>query len=194
MDDGYQLGPGTQKLFVLVEQQLAVIIDGDDAQSGTALLAQDLPGDDIGVVLHGGNDDFVALSYVLAAVALGYQVDSFSGAPYEDDLTVVRGVEELPYLGPGTLVVLSGPLAQGVDPPVHVGVFRGVVPDQGVDDYLGFLAGGGTVQVDQRPAVDLLFQDREVLPDFCWVKDLGGLVGNIPLGRGVGCGHEAAPN
>src|SRR5437867_9098941 len=42
------------------------------------------------------------------------------------------------------------------------GVVVLVIADEGVDDLARFLAGGGVVEIDQRVAVDLLIQDREV--------------------------------
>ena len=65
VDDGHQLGAVSEQLFVLVQQQLAVVVDGDDLEVGALFLAQNLPRDDVGVMLHSRNDDFIALAYVL---------------------------------------------------------------------------------------------------------------------------------
>ena len=39
--------------------QLAFIRDGDDLQAGACALAHHLPRHDVGVVLHGGDEDFI---------------------------------------------------------------------------------------------------------------------------------------
>jgi hypothetical protein len=45
---------------------------------------------------------------------------------------------------------------------VDVGVVPLVIPDQRVNDRPGLLAAGRAVKVDQRMAVDLLIEDREI--------------------------------
>ena len=47
------------------------------------------------MVLHGGNQDFIAAADVLAAIGLRHQVDGFRGAANEDDLFLVGGIQEL---------------------------------------------------------------------------------------------------
>ena len=131
---------------------------------GALFFAKYLPGHDVGVVLHGGDDDFVIRPDVGPAVGLGYQIDALGGAPHEDDLLVVLGVDELPHLLPRPLVGVGGQLAQGVDAPVDVGIFGRVVIDQGIYNRLGLLGGSGVVQVHQGLAVDQFLQDGEVLP------------------------------
>ncbi len=42
-----------EQLRVFIEHQLAAIVDGNDAQNRARLFAQHLPGNDVGVVLHG---------------------------------------------------------------------------------------------------------------------------------------------
>ena len=157
---------------------------------GASLPTQDLPWDDIGVVLHSGDDYFVTLPDVLSPVALGNQVDAFGGSPHEDDLRVLGGVEKLPHLGTCGFVFLGSALAQIVQAPVNVGVFGVVVPCQGVYNHLRLLTGCGVVQVDQRLAVDTLLQNREVLSDPGHVEGAGCRPGGSLAGRSLACGHD----
>ena len=85
---------------------------------------------------------------------------------------------------PRALVGVGGPLAQGMDAPVDVGVFGGVVVDQRVNYRLGFLAGGRIVQIDQGSAVDRLLQDGKIIPNLGYVKreGLGGHFRRLPAG------------
>ena len=57
---GDDLGSGSQQLLKLLEQQLARVVDGRNPQPCALLFAQDLPGHDVGVMLHGGDQHFVA--------------------------------------------------------------------------------------------------------------------------------------
>ena len=179
MDDGHQLGARVQEFFVLVQEKLPVVVERGNLQDGAGLLGEDLPGDDVGVVLHPRDDYLVAFADVLAAVGLGDEVDSLGGSPDVDELVVLGGIDEAADLAAGGLVVVGGVLAEGVNAAMDVGVLGYVVVDQGVDDALGFLAGGGVVQVDQGVAVDFLVKDREVPPGCvprrrcCWERSLG---------------------
>ena len=137
--DGHQLGAGAQHRLELVHQQLAGLVDGDHSQYGPLFLAKDLPRNDVGVVFHVGDDNFIAGAYVLLAEGLGHQVDAFSGPPGVDNLPVAAGVEEVADFAAGVFIVVGGPLAQGVDAAVHVGVVGGVVTDEGVYHALRLL-------------------------------------------------------
>ena len=161
--DGHQLGAGAQHRLELVHQQLTGLVDGDHSQYGPLFLAKDLPRNDVGVVFHVGDDNFIAGAYVLLAVGLGHQVDAFCGPSGVDNLPVTGGVEEAADFAAGVLIVVGGPLAQGVDAPMHVGVVGGVVVDEGVYHALGLLRSCAVVQVDQRLPVHQLVEDGEVL-------------------------------
>ena len=79
--------------------------------------------------------------------------------------TISRGrarAEEALHLAARALEGRRRALAQLVHAAVDVGVVVLVVARHGVDHRAGLLGGGGVVEVDERPAVDPLGQDREV--------------------------------
>src|SRR3546814_5659566 len=75
MRDGDQPGLRRQQLFVFGEQQLAVVADRRHLQDQPLLVAQELPGYDVGVMLQLGDHDLVARLQELAAVGRGDEVD-----------------------------------------------------------------------------------------------------------------------
>ena len=77
---------GFEQLFVLIEQDLAIVIDGGYAQASTLFRTQHLPGNNIGVMLNPTNDDFIALIDVTPSPCLGDQVDGLGRAAHEYDL------------------------------------------------------------------------------------------------------------
>ena len=85
-----------------------------------------------------------------------------SVAPRTKTTSRAVGVEEPGHRGPGPLEGPGGPLGEGVDAAVDVGVVPLVEAGDGVDDGARLLRGGGAVEVDQRLAVDLLVERREV--------------------------------
>src|SRR6202021_1079500 len=157
--DGYHACARVEQLGVLVEDQVAAVVDGNNAQKRAGFLAQHLPGDDVGVVFQARDDNFVAGLHVLAAPGLRDQIDAFGGAANEDDFVLVARVEEALDLGAGELVGLGGALAELVHAAVDGGAIDGVELDEGVYYGLGFLGGGGVVEVDQGLAVNGLFGD-----------------------------------
>ena len=167
MHDGDQLGARAQQFFEFVQQQLAALVDGRYAQDGLLLLAQDLPGHDVGVVLHGGDHNLIAGLDVPAAVCVGDQVDALGSAPHKDNLAPIGSVDEALYLDPRLFVMPRGALAQFVYAAMDVGIIHLVELVHRVEHHLRFLGGGGVVQIDQRFAVDALVQYREVLASAC---------------------------
>ena len=166
MRDGHHAGARVEQLLVLFEEQLAAVVHGNHAQLGALFFAQHLPRHDVGVVLHGGDDDLVALFDVLAAPGTGDQVDAFGGAADEDQLVGGRGIQEMPGLDARLFVGRGGALAQFVHAAMDVGAIHLVEMADGVDHHGGLLRGGGAIQVDQRLAVNRLLEDREILADF----------------------------
>ena len=99
------------------------------AQPRAALLAEELPGDDVRVVLHLGDEHLVALAHVLAAPGVGDQVDRLGHVAGEDrgaGLPAHEGGDPLAR----ALEQLGGLARQRVDAAVDVGVGVAVV---GVD-------------------------------------------------------------
>src|SRR5690349_10867834 len=70
----------------LFDNELAVIIHRRDLQPCAFFFTQQLPGHDVRVMLHRGDQDFVASFYVGATVAAGNQIDRFGGSSGKDYL------------------------------------------------------------------------------------------------------------
>ena len=79
--DGHDLRPLGQQRIERVELKPAVVGQGDVAQHGPGPLGQLLPGDEVRVVLHLGQQDFVALAHVGVAPASRHQVDRRRSSP-----------------------------------------------------------------------------------------------------------------
>ena len=142
-------------------RRIAVVGDRDELEVAVLLLDQDLPRDEVCVVLHLGEDDLVAAADVLAAPRIRDEVDRLGRVAGEDDLVAVRRVDEPPDAGAGLLVLGRRLLADRVDAAMDVGVVLAVVVGQRIDDDRRLLAGRRGVEVDQRVPVDLLLEDRE---------------------------------
>ncbi len=157
-----QLDPSLgQHLVELVERELALLVDLQVAEPGALLLAEDLPGHDVRVVLHVGDEHLVALAHVVATPGVGDQVDRLGRVAGEDGALGVPA-HELGDPLTGRLEQL-GRLARQL---VHAAMDRRVgVALEAVhclDHLARALRGGGGVEVGDPLPVELAGQHREV--------------------------------
>jgi hypothetical protein len=136
--------------FVLVEDDLASIVDGRHAQPCALLGRQHLPGHDVGVVLEPRDHDLVALVHVPPAPRLRDQVDAFGRAAHEHDLVRRRRVDEAADTLPSGLVGIGRARRERVRTTVDVGVLVLVEVFQPIDDGLRLLRGRRIVEPDGR--------------------------------------------
>ena len=128
-------------------------------------LAQHLPRHNVGVVLHGGDEHFVACCDIGAAVGFRHQVDGFSCAADKDDFVGAGSLDKAAHRLPRLIVRLGGAHAEGVHAAMDVGVVVLVITHQGVDHRARLLRSGCAIQIDQLVAVDLLIKDGEIALD-----------------------------
>ena len=147
----------------VVEIQFTGFRDADVAQHTTGALGQQLPGHQVAVVLHEGEQHLIPRAQVGVTPAAGHQVDRLAGIAGEHDLPRTGCTDELRSRGPGGLEGFGGADAELVGTAMHIGVVAGVVVLQGLEHRERLLAGGSVIQVDQRATVSgALLQNREI--------------------------------
>ena len=192
MGQRHELRPPRQQRLVSVLAQLAVVGDRDHPQGRPLFLAEPLPGDDVGVVLHPRDHDLVTGADVKASIRLGDKIDRLGGAPHENDLPVLPGVQKRLNPGPGLLEEPGRPIAEGMHAAMDVGVGRLVIPGHGLENRTRLLGRRGIVQVNQGRLVDDLIQRGEHPPDSCDVQVVPGVRPGTraPIRRGQGNIHR----
>src|SRR5581483_5542738 len=138
------------------------MVERDNLESCAYLLTQNLPRDNIRVMLHGGDDNLIASSEERPAVALCDQINGLGRPADEDDLASLSGGEELSHRLPGALVGLRRHFAQRMDATMHIRVVRRIIPADRIDHDLRFLTRGRIVKVDERFPMDCLLSNREI--------------------------------
>src|SRR5690606_39531875 len=91
--EGAQPGLGGDEAVQVGHIEGPVGVHGDVAEAGAAPAGGQLPGDEVAVVLHGGEEDLVPLPEA-GPVTVGHQVDGLGGVPDEDDLRRLPRVDE----------------------------------------------------------------------------------------------------
>ena len=158
-------GVSVEQLLVLVDQQLAGVVDRHHANPGALLFRQHLPRDDVRMVFERGEDDFVTGADEFAAVAVRDQIDRLRGAAGEDHLAVLARADEALHFAARRIEGGSRRLRQVMNAAVDVGVLRRLVAHETVDDRLRHLARGRVVEIHQRLAADFEPEDRKVGAD-----------------------------
>ena len=137
-------------------QRAGLDIDGKEPELRPRLLAEELPRDQVRVVLHLGEEDLVAFVDVLFRPREPNEVDRLGRATGEDDRTRAGSADVTTAGIARTLVRLGCDLAELVDAAMDVRVLGFVEVDDPVDDLTRFLRGGGRVEIDQRLPVWLV--------------------------------------
>src|SRR6185437_14559347 len=95
-----------------IDDQYPVLVYRDHAQVGILLLAGHLPGDDIGMMLHGRHQNIVAGLQYLFRETGRHEIDTFGGTARKNDLVVMTRIDKIRYLLSCPLIRFSGLLAE----------------------------------------------------------------------------------
>ena len=164
--DSHHFRPRGEELLVRLHIELSLIANRDHAELG----ALELPGDDIGVVLHRGDDHFVTRLHKCSAVGVRHGIDAVGGASREDHLRSLPGVDKTGSGLPCRLVRLRRHAAEVVDATMDIRIGVEVALRKPIDDALRTLCRGSVVEVGQRYL--LIYgvpQGGEVLPQSLYI-------------------------
>ena len=163
--DGDHLRARAEQLLEFVDEEIAVLVDRRPLDHRAVALAQEVPGDDVGVVLHDREHDLVAFLDALLAERVGDEVDRLGGVAGEDDLFLAAGIDEGPCRLARALIGLRRLVGEEMQATMDVGVFARIGLGQPVEHGLRLLRRGGVVEIDERLAVNLHRQRREIGAD-----------------------------
>ena len=152
--EGDEAGVLREEVAVEVEIQLSVLIDFHHFDADALALLEQLPGHDVGVVLHDGEDNLIAVAETLA-VGGDHEVDGLGRAAGEDDFLFLRRVEEGTHFLARVLLHFGGFLRKLVHAAVHVGFLREIHFVDSLYHATRCLRGGRRVKIDERAAAHL---------------------------------------
>ena len=107
MCDGHQFGTRTKKGGEGVEDQFTGVIDGSDTKHGSGLLGQELPGDNVRVVFHRRQKDFIPRVDMGTPIRLGDQVNGLRRSADKNDFLAVGSSDKLTDFFPSAFIELG---------------------------------------------------------------------------------------
>mmetsp|Transcript_62781 Transcript_62781/g.204902 ORF Transcript_62781/g.204902 Transcript_62781/m.204902 type:complete len:231 (-) Transcript_62781:268-960(-) len=147
--------------------------ESQETQRRTSFLRNHLPRYQVGVMLHDGQQNFIAFTKVCPCPSESNEVDGLRSIPCGNYLVRVSSINELGNFCAGALKCLSGSNGQGVHAAVHVAVVRPVKSVQFCENLERFLRSSSIVQIYYWNSGPLLFpQNREVFPSCLEVNRL----------------------
>ncbi len=170
--DSDQLRALVEQLGQSFHHQPSLVVERKHADLHPPSAADQLPRNDVGVVLHLRHHDVVARAESQFAVAVGHGVHGGRSPRGEDDLLARGGAYKGAYPFAGLLEKFGHTPRKVVHPAVHVGVLLLVQPPFAVDHATRLLAGGRTVEVYQRFTVNRPGKYREIPPYFFYIQHL----------------------
>ena len=122
VDQGDDLRARAKAVLELLDDEFALVGHRCDDQFGTSLLGDELPGDDVGVVLHLRYQDLVAGSEIACPVAAGDEIDPLRRPAHEQNFVHVLRVDKAGDRLARTVVGVACLHAQIVDAAMDIGV------------------------------------------------------------------------
>src|SRR5882672_11378586 len=108
-------------------------------------------------------DHLVTWSDELAPVPMHHKVNSLGTSADKDAFFYISRVNKPLYLFARAFICSRSPLAQVMHAPVDVGMFLFQITTAAIDDNLRHLRRRCVVEINQRSAVNMLAQHREIL-------------------------------
>ena len=125
MGQGDDLGSGRKETVIVLEPKMPLFVDVDIVDHDALALAQEVPGNDVGVVFHYRREHVIAGAEPGVTQTDREHVERLGRPAEKDNARRIWGAEEAGDPRPGLLSTVSGRLdAQLVDPTVGVRVDR----------------------------------------------------------------------
>ena len=148
-------------------EQAFVAGDGNVGNFRAGFLREQLPRDEVAVMLHFREQNHVAGLEVFCSPRTRDEIDAFGRAAREDDFVGAFGVDEFRGARARGFERVRRAIAQLVDAAMDIGVVVLVVMHERVNHRARFLRRGGVVEINQRLAVDFLIENRKILSQLC---------------------------
>ena len=179
--DGDQFRPTVEQFRQSFHHQPSRIVERQHTYLHATAAADQLPGDDVGVVFHLRHHDVVARPESEFAVAVRHGIHGGRRPRSKDYLLTRGGPDKRAYPFAGLLEQFGHLPGEVMHAAVHIGIHLLIQPAFAIDDTPRLLGGSRTVEVHQRPAVDRPRQYREILPYFFYIQHFALFINHGPI-------------
>ena len=156
--------------FQLIEAEQTIIGNRDMLHHNATLHGLKLPTDDVGMVLHLSDNDLIASLHLTLAERTSHKVNGLGSASCKNDLLNLAGIDKLTHFLASGLMQIGSLLREVMHPTMHIGIHIEVLIPHGVEHHERLLRGGRIVEIDQRFAIDLARQNREIGPYLFYIE------------------------
>ena len=125
-----------------------------------------MPGHDVGVVFHNRQDDFIARLHAGGRPTVGYKIDRLRCARGKNNMLIRRRIQKPRNGGSGGFILVCCKVRKVVQATVNIGIFMTIGGSYRVYHHLRLLRGCAIIKVNQRFAVHLPRQNRELAANF----------------------------
>mmetsp|Transcript_4837 Transcript_4837/g.17566 ORF Transcript_4837/g.17566 Transcript_4837/m.17566 type:complete len:227 (-) Transcript_4837:43-723(-) len=190
VDDGYDLGLVGQDGAEVIHIKTLLGIELNMLQHGSRLACNELPWDDVAMMFHLADDDFIPLLQIAHTPRVRDQVDRLCCPAREHDLLPPR-VHKLCDDLARSLVHVGSFHRQGMRPSVNIRVALLVELLHRLQHLHRLLARCRAIKIDKIfSSMHFLFQDGEIFPNFLSKAEARGarleLVVDPPIAHGAG--------
>src|SRR5262249_15851414 len=158
--------PRSETSLKFFEDQFTTVINWCDDKASSRVFRQQLPGNNVGVMLQGRYQNLVTGFNPRPDERIHDKVDRLRCTSNKDNFALISGVDVLLHSRARAFVSLRCAIAQHVYCPVNIRRVTLIKPFYSIDDGFRLLCRRGIIQVDERFSVHLLMKSGKVSPDF----------------------------
>src|SRR5579863_3708251 len=153
----------SKKLCEVIQSYLTVIVDRSDLKVRSLFFTENLPGNNVRMVLHGCDQHLVAFSYKSSAIGVGHEIDCFGCAANKNDFPDVSCIQKPLHGLPRCFMCVRRLCGEVMYSTMNVGVLLFIVAGNCADHGLGLLRCGRIIEVHQFLAVDWARKNGEIV-------------------------------
>ena len=167
-----QFGARRDGVDHLLRIKIAACIHINPLEGNALAFAQEMPGHDIGVMLHHRQENLIARLHAGHGPAVGDHVDALGGAGIQNDLILIGNAEKPRNRAAHGFVFFGRQIAEVMQPAMHIGIFVAIGGCDGINYHLRLLRRGPIIKVNQRLAIHFSCKNRKVGANFLYIEHL----------------------
>ncbi len=155
MGDCDKLGTLGQALFEFLDMEHALVIHRREDKLRALSLPDEMPGNDIGVMLHDRQEDFIALADIWHAISISDRIDRLSSVLREHNFVDGANVQKTANCFARLFISVCCSIREKMQTAMHICIFICVCMGNSVNDALRLLRRSTIIQINKRLAMNL---------------------------------------